>query len=118
MRQRPFEWSQRYNTASTKRLVCAKMTRGDKDTHDGLLVASRASLSLRFAWPVEESLRCFSALCTFAVALCPPWGKLLGPLKLLGVKEEGVNSWVTGIGEALAAAMDSESRVDTAEFSL
>ena len=90
-------------------------------THDGLLAASRASLSLRLTCPVEDSLRCFSALCTFAVALWPPaavCGKLLEPLRLAGANEDKAESWVTDAGAALAAAIDSESRLDTAVSSL
>ena len=70
---------------------------------------------------MEDSLRCFRALCTFAVALWLPaavWGKLLGPLKLAGANEDRVGSWLAGIGAPLLAAIDSDSRLDTAVSSL
>lgn len=83
-----------------------------RGTHVGLLVASRASLSRRLLWPVEDSRRCFSALCTLLVTLCPPV-KLPAPA-LLPPKVCGTG---TGMGVARSAAMDRESRLATG-FSL
>ena len=79
-------------------------------THDGLLVASRASLSRRLLCPAEDSLRCLSALWTLPVTLCPPVAlperlpdPVWFPLVVCGM----------GIGVALSAAIDRLSRLAT-----
>lgn len=74
-------------------------------TAEGLLAASLASLILLFATsPVDDSLRCFIDACSFALATGLPDTVL----PLLAV-EVGVD--VVSIRCALAAAMDSDSRL-------
>lgn len=88
---------------------------------EGLLVASLASLSRRLLCPVEDSRRCFVALWTLFVRLCPPVvAKLPGPWWLPLVRGRDVfvaELCGMDIGAAFSAAMDKESRLATG-FSL
>lgn len=78
-----------------------------QETHDGLAAASRASLNRLRAFPAEESLR----WCLFRIP-----EPLLVPLLVLNTEDElGPTPQSSeddiGMGAALEAAMDSESKL-------
>lgn len=90
------------------------------DTYDGRLAASRASLNLLLAFPVEDKRRwCFPALPRFGTGKDPTGECVPFKLPTCGPKEDPLPtegcSVAIGMGAALAAAtMESESRLDAA----
>ena len=89
------------------------------DTYDGRLAASRASLNLLLAFPVEDKRRwCFPALPRFARGNDPAGEWVPFKVPTCGPREGGLPtggcSVAIWVGASLAAAIESESRLDAA----
>lgn len=86
-----------------------------RNTHEGLLAASRASLSLLLAFPVDDKRRCLVTP-PLAVEICEPFGPASPlPVKLPGVPSVipvvGPEGGESGIGAALAATADKDNKL-------